>query len=105
MPVMCSGKQPAIFTRQVLLVMPNPSARFFSFDGQLIAVSRKIRLEQLPMALIKKAKEKGSVDQVTDLFELLSDRGTEYFITFGTGNETKVYKSGGYDWSRYNGQL
>lgn len=93
------------FYKASFTVDAQPLEAFYSFDGQLIAVSRKIRVEQLPMALIKEAKEQGSLDQVTDLFELSSDRGTEYFITFGAGNEAKIYKSGGYMWSRYDGPL
>lgn len=89
------------FYKASFTVGAQPLEAFYSFDGQLIATSRKISLEQLPMSLIKEAKERSSVNEVTDLFELLSDRGTEYFITFGTGDEAKTYKSGGYTWSRY----
>src|SRR6478735_9291524 len=58
---------------------------FYAFDGTLMGVSRKITIEQLPLNLLKDTQEKGSADQVTDLFEMLTDKGTEYFITFGTG--------------------
>lgn len=89
------------FYKASFTVDAQPLEAFYAFDGHLIAVSRKISLEQLPMSLIKETKEKGTADQVTDLFELLSDRGTEYFIAFGTGDDMKTYKSDGYTWSRY----
>lgn len=74
---------------------------FYSPLGQLIAQSRQMDISQLPMGLIKEAKKIGKEDQVSDLFELLTDRGTEYFITFNTGKDIKTYKSNGYSWSRY----
>ena len=74
---------------------------FFSYDGNLIAQSRKISMDQLPMSLVKEAKEKSSANAVTDLFELLTNRGTEYFITFNTGKETKTYQSNGNGWNFY----
>ncbi len=78
-----------------------PLDAFYSFDGNLIAQSRKISLDQLPMSLIKEAKEKGAANQVTDLFELLTNRGTEYFITFNSGKNAKTYQSNGYSWNSY----
>ena len=79
----------------------NPLDAFYSFEDQLIAVSRNITLEQLPMSLIKELKNKAATNQVTELFELLTDRGTEYFITFKNNKESKTYKSSGYSWTRY----
>ena len=75
---------------------------FFSYDGRLIGVSRKLRIDQLPLVLIKEASEKGAAAEITDLFELSSDRGTEYFLTYGSGKEQKTFKSTGSSWSRYH---
>jgi hypothetical protein len=75
---------------------------FFAFDGRLIGVSRTISVEQLPMTLIKAAAQKGAAKEITELFELLTDRGTEYFITFGTGKDQKTFKSGGSSWTRFD---
>ncbi|MBD0287136.1 MAG: hypothetical protein ICV79_17160 [Flavisolibacter sp.] len=74
---------------------------FYSFDGKLQGVSRNISVEQLPMSLVREVKEKMSTYSVAELFELLTDRGTEYFITFKNDKETKTYKSSGGDWIRY----
>lgn len=78
-----------------------PLEAFYSYEAKLIGVSKVIKLNQLPMNLAKEAKEKGAPNQVTQLFELLTERGTEYFITFNTGKEIKTFKSDGYDWVRY----
>ena len=53
------------------------------------------------MSLIKEAKQKGFTNEMTELFELLTERGTEYFITFNTGKETKTYQSNGNGWNHY----
>ncbi len=74
---------------------------FYSYEAQLIGVSRNISLDQLPLSLMKETKEKGTANQITELFELLTDKGTEYFISFNTGKEVKAYKSNGYYWTRY----
>lgn len=78
-----------------------PLEAFYSFDGELIGLSRNLSIDQLPMNLIKEAKEKGANSQVAELFELQTDRGTEYFITFKNDKGGKTYKSGGEIWSRY----
>lgn len=74
---------------------------FYSFDGQMIGLSRLINVDQLPLALIKDVKEKSATSTVTDLFELLTDRGMEYYITYKNGNQIKTFKSDGQDWVRY----
>ena len=74
---------------------------FFSPDGQLLGTSRKLTVDQLPLAVIKETSKLGSANEVTELFELSSDRGTEYFITFGSGKEAKTYKSAGTSWNRF----
>jgi hypothetical protein len=91
------------FYKAAFTVGGNPIEAFFSYEGQLIGVSRKITIDQLPLSLIKKVNEKGAATEITELFELLTDRGTEYFITYGTGKGQKIFKSSGgfHSWSRY----
>ena len=90
------------FYKATFTVDGNPLEAFFSYDAQLIGVSRNITVDQLPLRLIRELKEKGETTEITELFELLTDRGTEYFITYGTGKEQKTYKGMGSSWSRYN---
>jgi len=74
---------------------------FYSFDGELIGMSREINVDQLPMALIGDVKEKSANNSVTDLFELLTNRGTEYYITYKGDKDTRTFKSDGEYWTRY----
>ena len=72
---------------------------FYSFEGVLIATSRNITISQLPLSLIREVKKLTTNSEYSDLFELLTERGTEYFITVKNDKETKNYKSTGYSWS------
>jgi hypothetical protein len=48
----------ATFYKASFTVDSHPLEAFFSYDGQLIGVSRKLRIDQLPLSLIKEATEK-----------------------------------------------
>ena len=74
---------------------------FYDFDGKRIGVSRFLHVEQLPMSLVKEVKDKEAFYTLSELFELLTDRGTEYFITYKNDKETKTYKSDGNSWWLY----
>jgi hypothetical protein len=95
-------KTTAIFYKAAFTFDGKPLEAFFSYEGQLIGVSRNISIDQLPLGLIKEVKEKGANSEITELFELLTDRGTEYVITYGTDKGQKTYKGMGTSWSRYN---
>src|SRR3954466_1882370 len=41
---------------------------FYSFDGELIGMSRQISVDQLPMALNADVKDKSATNKITDLF-------------------------------------
>ena len=74
---------------------------FYTADGTLTALSRYLTVDQLPLALIKQVKEKTMNYGVSDLFELLTDNGTEYFLTIGNEKEIKKFRSAGSTWVRY----
>ena len=74
---------------------------FYTADGTLTALSRQLKVDQLPLALIKEMKEKMINHGVSDLFELLTERGTEYFLTISNEKEIKKFKSEGSYWTRY----
>ena len=74
---------------------------FYTADGTLTALSRRLTVDQLPLALAKQVKEKMINYGVSDLFELLTDRGTEYFLTVSNEKETKKFTSQGTNWTRY----
>ncbi|HLL41814.1 MAG TPA: hypothetical protein VK369_01695 [Segetibacter sp.] len=89
------------FYKATFTVDSNPFEAFFSYQGELIGISRKIAINQLPLSLIKEVNEKSATSGITELFELLTDRGTEYFITYVTGKGQKTYKSMGTSWYPY----
>ena len=74
---------------------------FYTADGILTALSRRLTLDQLPLALIKEAKEKTINYDILDLFELLTDKGTEYFLMINNEKETRKFRSEGSGWTRF----
>jgi hypothetical protein len=74
---------------------------FYNFEGKMIGLSRTLVPEQLPMKLAKEVLEKSAASSITELFELLTDQGTEYFITYTNGKESATFKSDGNAWMRY----
>lgn len=74
---------------------------FYSLTGDFIGVSRELNVDQLPMVLIPGVKQKSAGSTITDLFELLTDRGTEYYITYKGDKDSKTYMSTGEYWTRY----
>ena len=74
---------------------------FYTTDGKKTAVARKLTVDQLPMVLSKEVKEKATTHTITDLFELLTEKGTEYFMSIKNEKETKTFRSEGSSWTRY----
>ena len=74
---------------------------FYTADGTLAALSRRLTIDQLPLTLIKQVKEKTLNYGVSDLFELLTDKGTAYYLTISNEKETRNFKSEGSTWTRY----
>jgi hypothetical protein len=75
---------------------------YFSADGNLIAVSRFISTNQLPIQLSASLKKDYSGYWVSDLFEIHDDNGTNYYITLENGSEKRVLTSfNANDWSLY----
>ncbi len=89
------------YYKATFLIDGQPMKAFYSHDGSMIGISRNISVEQLPLALLKEVKEKEATTTVSDLFELLTDRGTEYYITYKGDKDTKTYQSNGDYWTRY----
>jgi hypothetical protein len=94
-------KTTANYYEAAFTINGHPLKEFYSFDGELIGMSRQISVDQLPMALIPDVKEKSATSKITDLFELLKDRGTEYYITYQGDKGTQTYKSTSDYWTRY----
>jgi hypothetical protein len=66
---------------------------FFSDNGQLLAVTRNIRSNQLPMNLMINLKKSYSEYWITDLFEINGDEQNCYYITLETADSKIVLRS------------
>ena len=71
---------------------------FYSLNGNLLGVTRYISFTQLPLHLQKDIKEKYVGYSITDLFELSTDNGTEYVISFEKGFKKISLKGSGMNW-------
>ncbi|MDB5277377.1 MAG: hypothetical protein JWR61_2332 [Ferruginibacter sp.] len=74
---------------------------FYGTDGNFLAVSRNLTADQLPLPLIMDTEKKTDGGSVTDLFEISSSNGTDYYMTVKKARRTISYKSTGDTWSRY----
>ena len=76
---------------------------FYRSNGDLIAVTRNILSDQLPVNLMASIKKNYSDRWVSDLFEVSTDDQTTYYITLENADERIVLKSGEFDsWSVYS---
>jgi arabinogalactan endo-1,4-beta-galactosidase len=69
---------------------------YFNHSGELIAVSRFISPNQLPLVLLNSLKKEYSSGYwVSDLFEIETETGTSYFATYESADQTVILKSDG----------
>ena len=76
---------------------------FYSDNGELLAVTRNIRTNQLPIQLLMELKKNYNSDYwVTDLFEINSQGQNNYYITIENENTKTTLRSVGADnWELY----
>jgi hypothetical protein len=76
---------------------------FYSDNGQLLAVTRNITSNQLPIQLLLEVKRDYSDYWITDLFELNGDGASNYYITLENPNSRVTLRSSGSDsWAVYD---
>lgn len=68
---------------------------YYSDKGSLIAVTRNIISNQLPISLQSSLKKDYKSTWITDLFELASNDETSYYVTLENAEYTIVLKSSG----------
>jgi hypothetical protein len=68
---------------------------YFNRNGELIAVTRFISPNQLPLELISSLKKTCAGYWVSDLFEIQTESGTSYYVTIENADQTVVLKSEG----------
>jgi len=75
---------------------------FYSTDGEFIAVTRYISSVQLPLFLQNSLRKFYRNAWVSDLYEVATKNGTNYYVTLENANTKTVLKSvNGRDWSVY----
>ena len=76
---------------------------YFDKTGELIAVTRFISPNELPLSLLISLKKQYTNGYwVSDLFEIESEAGTSYYATFESADQTIVLKSDGTNgWSTF----
>lgn len=75
---------------------------FYSDNGQLLAVTRNITSNQLPIQLLLDVKKNYSDYWITDLFELTGDGASNYYITLENADQRVTLRSNGSDtWETY----
>ena len=75
---------------------------FYNENGQLLAITRNIQCNQLPLQLLIQLKKDYSNSWITDLFEYTADGTTCYYITVETADTCVILRSNGTDWEVYN---
>jgi hypothetical protein len=68
---------------------------FFNNNGDLLAITRFISPNQLPLSLISNLKKDFTNYWVSDLFEIQTEAGTSYYATLENADQTIVLKSEG----------
>ena len=68
---------------------------YFNKNGDLIAVTRFISPNQLPLELLSSLKKQHTGYWISDLFEIQSENGTSYYATLENADQIVVLKSEG----------
>ena len=68
---------------------------YYNTDGDQIAVSRNIHIDQLPLSLSMELKEKFNESWLTDLFEVSANGETAYYATVENATTITIYKTEG----------
>lgn len=72
---------------------------YYSVDGELIALSRNLASNQLPIRLSASLKKKFSNYWISDLFEVASNNESSYYVTVEDAETTVVLRAvGSGDW-------
>ena len=79
---------------------------FYSDNGQLLAVTRNITTNQLPIQLLLRMKKDYANFWITDLFEFNGDGTSTYYLTVENADSSVTLRSNGYDsWEVYDRRI
>ena len=68
---------------------------YYNADGEQVAISRNIHIDQLPLTLSNELKEKFAENWLTELFEVSSNGETTYYATLESAGHVSILKAEG----------
>jgi hypothetical protein len=75
---------------------------YFDDNGDLVATTRNILSDQLPIHLLTDLKKNYADHWITELFEIATQGETTYYVTLENAEETVVLRSSDFNnWSTY----
>jgi hypothetical protein len=75
---------------------------FYSQAGELLAITRNISSDKLPLSLLTNLKKNYSEFWITDLFEMVTDGNGSYYITLQNADVELILKSDEFgSWTQY----
>lgn len=75
---------------------------YYNGQGEMMAVTRNIHIDQLPLALSGDLKSKFNDSWMSDLFEVSANGETAYYATIESATHITIYKSeGATGWAIY----
>jgi hypothetical protein len=90
------------FVKATFIMNDQVMNAYYNNDGDLIAITRNILSDQLPINLMADIKKNYNNHWITDLFEIAAEGQTSYYITLENADETIVLKSSDFStWSVY----
>jgi hypothetical protein len=79
-------------------------AAYYDEAGQLIALTRNISSNQLPISLQTDLKKDRENYWISGLFEVANEQGTTYYVTLENADTKLVLKSAGSNWTSFQKQ-
>ncbi|HEY6901571.1 MAG TPA: hypothetical protein VI233_13045 [Puia sp.] len=96
-------EQKEAYTRATFTLNGSTLFAYYNTNGDLQAVVRNITSDQLPISLLSSMKKDYSDFWITDLFEIVSDDQTNYYVTLESSDRKVVLKSQGIEfWSVFS---
>ena len=97
-----SWEQKETFTKATFSLQGRVLFAYYNNNGDLQAVVRNITSDQLPINLLSSLKKEYGEYWISDLFEIVSDDQTSYYITLENSDKKIVLKSQGTEfWSGF----
>lgn len=90
------------YTKVVFKLNEQVMTAFYSNNGELMAVTRKLVSSQLPVSLLMNFKKHYSEFWITDLFEMSQDQESSYYLTLENSDTRMTLRSNGDGWEVYS---